>query len=397
VETGGVLRRASRQTLAKQRVLAGDHLLVRVDQGSVDPIGGEVEEVFISSLETLASRVDAVVVSDYAYGVMTPRAIETLARLQLTRPRILVIDAKDLLLYSSVRPTAVKPNYEEAARLLGLHAARGTESRPVQIAAHGAELLERTGAHIVATTLDADGALIFEADSATYRTYAPPTRSPSPAGAGDTFVAALTLALASGATTAAAAEVASAAAAVVVEKPGTSACSLGELHERLMGEDKVIHDAARLATRLALLRGQGRRLVFTNGSFDILHSGHVAYLNRAKALGDVLVVGVNSDASVTRLKGAGRPINALEDRVQVLAALSCVDHVVPFDEDTPSELLRTIEPEVFVKGGDYTYDTLPEAALVRSLGGTVRILPYIEDRSTTRIIERISSTYAGGR
>jgi D-beta-D-heptose 7-phosphate kinase/D-beta-D-heptose 1-phosphate adenosyltransferase len=136
-------------------------------------------------------------------------------------------------------------------------------------------------------------------------------------------------------------------------------------------------------------------VVFTNGCFDILHRGHVTYLNRAKALGDVLVVGVNADASVARLKGDGRPINALEDRVQVLAALSCVDHVVPFEEDTPARLLRLVRPEVFVKGGDYTLETLPEAPLVEALGGSVRILPYVEDRSTTRIIERIGQTYTG--
>jgi len=395
VDTEAVLRDASRHTLAKQRVLAGDHLLLRVDQGSTDPLEGDTERAVLARIESLVVESDVVLVSDYGYGVLTPGIIEALGRIQASQPRVLAIDAKDLAVFQAVSATVVKPNYEESVRLLGIREARGTQSRPLQIAAYGAQLLERTGAQIVTATLDADGALVFEAGSAPYRTYAPSTRLPSPAGAGDTFIAALALALAAGASTTAAAEVASAAAAIVVEKPGTSACSDAELRERLLGEGKVIHDEARLAARLALYREQGVRLVFTNGCFDILHSGHVAYLNRAKALGDVLIVGVNSDASVARLKGAGRPINGLEDRVQVLAALSSVDHVVPFEEDTPSELLRTIRPEVFVKGGDYTYETLPEASLVTSLGGTVRILPYIEDRSTTRIIERIGRGYAG--
>jgi D-beta-D-heptose 7-phosphate kinase / D-beta-D-heptose 1-phosphate adenosyltransferase len=131
--------------------------------------------------------------------------------------------------------------------------------------------------------------------------------------------------------------------------------------------------------------------VFTNGCFDILHRGHVTYLSRAKALGDVLVVAVNTDASVRRLKGASRPINPLEDRLEVLAALSCVDHVVAFDADSPVELLRAARPDVYVKGGDYTRATLPEAPLVESLGGAVTILEYLEDRSTTGIIQRITA------
>jgi D-beta-D-heptose 7-phosphate kinase / D-beta-D-heptose 1-phosphate adenosyltransferase len=129
--------------------------------------------------------------------------------------------------------------------------------------------------------------------------------------------------------------------------------------------------------------------VFTNGCFDILHRGHITYLNQAKALGDVLIVGLNGDGSVGRLKGAGRPINPVEDRLHVLAALSCVDHIVCFDEDTPHELIRLIRPDVYVKGGDYSREMLPEALVVESLGGTVEILPYVEDRSTTGIIERI--------
>ena len=140
-------------------------------------------------------------------------------------------------------------------------------------------------------------------------------------------------------------------------------------------------------------RRRGRRVVFTNGCFDILHRGHISYLSRAKSLGDVLIVGVNSDEGIRRLKGPTRPINALEDRLQVLSALSCVDHVVPFDEDTPHELIQVVRPETFVKGGDYTRATLPEASLVEELGGRVEILPFLADRSTTDIIARIRRAY----
>jgi D-beta-D-heptose 7-phosphate kinase/D-beta-D-heptose 1-phosphate adenosyltransferase len=133
--------------------------------------------------------------------------------------------------------------------------------------------------------------------------------------------------------------------------------------------------------------------VLTNGCFDILHRGHIAYLEQARRLGDVLIVGVNSDASIRRLKGPTRPINTLHDRLGVLEGLSSVDHVVAFDEDTPHALIRQIRPDVFVKGGDYTRETLPEASLVEELGGTVKILPFVAERSTTSIISRICKMY----
>ena len=166
-------------------------------------------------------------------------------------------------------------------------------------------------------------------------------------------------------------------------------CSARELREFLWAEGKYVADVGRLAGRLDFYRQQGRKVVFTNGCFDILHRGHITYLNRAKALGDVLIVGVNSDAGIQRLKGPDRPINTLEDRVQVLAALSCIDHLIGFEEDTPCNLIRALRPNVFVKGGDYTRERLPEAPLVEELGGVVHILPFVQDRSTTRIIERI--------
>jgi D-beta-D-heptose 7-phosphate kinase/D-beta-D-heptose 1-phosphate adenosyltransferase len=179
---------------------------------------------------------------------------------------------------------------------------------------------------------------------------------------------------------------------VVVGKEGTASCSARELKDAFGKLDKGLTDRDQLAELARRYREQGKRLVFTNGCFDILHRGHVAYLNRAKELGDVLFVGVNSDASVRRLKGENRPVNALDDRIQVLSALSCVDHVVGFDEDRPDGLIRAVRPHVFVKVGDYTIDTLPEAPLVRELGGFVEILPLVEDRSTTSIIDRIRET-----
>ncbi|NJM72231.1 MAG: D-glycero-beta-D-manno-heptose 1-phosphate adenylyltransferase [Scytonema sp. RU_4_4] len=154
--------------------------------------------------------------------------------------------------------------------------------------------------------------------------------------------------------------------------------------------DKHICDLDQLLALVTSHHIAGRKIVFTNGCFDILHAGHVSYLQRAKALGDILIIGVNSDNSVRRLKGPTRPINPLEDRIQVLAALGCVDYLIPFEEDSPSHLIRKLRPNIYVKGGDYTKDTLPETPVVEEYGGVIEFLPFLENRSTTKTIERIS-------
>ncbi len=282
----------------------------------------------------------------------------------------------------------------------------GGISRAEQIKPYEEKLLNLTGAKIAAVTLDAEGAMIFEHGSQPYRTDAQPTAESRTSGAGDTYTCALTLALAAGAATPLAADFAAAAAAVVVRKEGTTACSAEELREFIskVGEageageqgispssppEKYIPNLNQLLTLVASYRNVGHKIVFTNGCFDILHAGHVSYLNRAKALGDILIIGVNSDNSIRRIKGANRPINPLEDRIQVLGGLGCVDYLITFDENTPIDLIRLVQPDVYVKGGDYTKETLPEAPVVEQYGGIVELLPFLENRSTTRIIERV--------
>jgi D-beta-D-heptose 7-phosphate kinase/D-beta-D-heptose 1-phosphate adenosyltransferase len=252
-------------------------------------------------------------------------------------------------------------------------------------------VLEASGAQIAAVTLDVQGAVVLERGQSAYRTYARPASHARATGAGDTFAATLALALAAGGDTPGAAELASAAAGIVVDQERTSRCSAGELLARVgLGVgDKLAGDAEALRQRIARERDQGRRIVFTNGCFDILHRGHITYLARAKALGDVLVVGVNSDASVRALKGPERPINPVDDRIAVLAALSSIDVIAPFAEETPVELIRAVRPDVYAKGGDYTRERLPEAPIVEQLGGVVHILPFLDARSTTSVIERL--------
>lgn len=378
-----------RQTLAKQRVVANGQMMIRFDQGSTCPLDKKSEAALIKRLQKLAPRVDGIIISDYNYGILTPNVLNVLRKMQEREPRILIVDAKSYQPYQSLRVTAVKPNYSEAVKILELEEEEAKETRLKQIEQHGPKILEAANAQIAAITLDEDGALLFERGQPSYRVYGRPAGHNRVAGAGDTFISGLALALAAGGQAAAAAELASAAAAIVVEKPGTSTCYIEELESYFSGDEKYITDNFHMAARVSGYRRQGKRIVFTNGCFDILHSGHIQYLNMAKALGDVLIVGINSDASVARLKGPTRPINSLEDRAQVLAALSCVDHIIPFGEDAPDALIRVIRPEIYVKGGDYSIEQLPEAALVSKLGGEVHILPYVQDHSTTGIIERI--------
>jgi D-beta-D-heptose 7-phosphate kinase/D-beta-D-heptose 1-phosphate adenosyltransferase len=388
-----LIRRRGRRTLAKRRVVAAGQIVCRLDHGDTGPIDEECEARLVQRLTDLWLESEAVVLSDYGYGTVTENVIVAIADLQQRHPRVVVGDSKRLGAFRSIGLTAVKPNYPETIRLLDLEP-EPCRSRADQVAALGPRVLELTGARIAALTLDVEGAIVCERDRPPYRTYAEPRPYSQASGAGDTYAAALALALCAGAGTPAAAELAAAAAAIVVAKNGTTACPARELRDRVTDSGKAA-DRETIAARLVESRRQGRRIVLTNGCFDILHRGHVTYLTRAKALGDILVVGVNTDASIRRLKGPERPINALEDRLQVLAALSCIDWLVPFDEDTPHELIRAVRPAVFVKGGDYTRERLPEAPLVDELGGEVRILSLVADRSTTGLIERIRAVDSG--
>ncbi|TDC41609.1 D-glycero-beta-D-manno-heptose 1-phosphate adenylyltransferase [Micromonospora sp. KC213] len=257
-----------------------------------------------------------------------------------------------------------------------------------------AELREHTGADVVAVTLDTEGAVVAGADGEPRRSHSVPVPASHAVGAGDAYLAAMTLALAADAPLATAAQLAQLAATITVSDTGTCVCRRDDLlaalgttpggaaHPPLVGRDEL--DAI-----VADHRRAGRSIVFTNGCFDVLHPGHVRYLEQARTLGDLLVVAVNSDSSVRRLKGPDRPVNPVEDRTALLAALSCVDHVVIFEEDSPAALIETVRPDVYVKGGDYPPEMVPEAPLVRRLGGQVRTLGYVPDRSTSAIIDRI--------
>jgi D-beta-D-heptose 7-phosphate kinase / D-beta-D-heptose 1-phosphate adenosyltransferase len=387
--TGFVAVRPDRHTTTKRRVVAADQLLLRLDDGDHDQPPLPDPAVLRPALAGCA----AAVVCDYGSGLLAGGVAAALDELRADIP-LLVVDAHRPQRWARLRPDLVTPNAAEAESLLGSPIPKEPEKRPEFLAARRSRLREATGARLVVVTLDRDGAVLLDADLPAHRTWAHPVPDNHTAGAGDTFCAAVTVGLCCGLPPVLAVELAQAAADVVVHRPGTSVCGAAELSQRLASYHGTALDHAQLASVVAAHRAAGRRIVFTNGCFDVLHRGHVTYLNEAKRLGDVLIVALNSDGSVARLKGPGRPVNDAADRAAVVAALSCVDHVTMFDEDTAVGLIEALTPDVYAKGGDHHDELLAEAPAVRRYGGEVRILDYVPDRSTSATIERIRG---GGR
>lgn len=388
VDTAALCPVPGRRTLVKRRVVVGSHLLLRLDEGDTEP--AELG----AALQLTASAPQAVLISDRGHGTLAPE----LARGLREQVPVVVVDARDPAVHAGLRPTAVTPNYAEAVRLLGVPALDGDAARLRQIRQLGAQLLAVTAAELVVTTLGAAGAVLFERGRAPLHSRAnalaePHAAQPEVVGAGDVFAAALTLALAAHADPPAAVEFATLTATLAVTgaggcAPGTAVGCAQDVLARLRATGKV-RTQSELRAMVAAAHHDGRRVVFTNGCFDILHEGHVALLNQAKALGDVLVVGVNDDESVRSLKGSGRPVVPLGGRLRLLAALSCVDHVAAFSGPTPAELIELVRPHVFAKGGDYHGVVLPEAEQLHRIGAEIRILPFVPDRSTTGIIDRV--------
>lgn len=370
-----------RPTTTKLRILADGHFLARCDEEEDRDLTGEVQWQLLEGFRALFRDSDVVIVSDYAKGVVTPAFVAELGSLNRAHDRLVVVDSKDLSRHSFQNVSVITPNHLDAQGYFASPvdaASRGHSANGLEALGRG--LLERIGTRWVIVTMGADGALLFERGEPTVRVRAQRVRNPDAVGAGDTFAAALALGLASGLGIQMATEVAVEAAGIAVGKVHTAVVEQQELLQRLSlsGEEP---SADSLPERLEEYRAEGKRLVFANGAFDGLHSGHIAFLKEARRLGDVLIVGVNSDESLRRLNGQS-PRNQEQERLSVVAALESVDHAVLFDEPEPSELIREIRPHVHVKGGDYQEDELLEAAAVREVGGEVVILPLVEPRST---------------
>ena len=391
VDVSAVLVSASVPTVTKTRITGSEQVLVRFDDvpvdGYPDADGRELARLAVAA----SSGADAEVICDYSSGALA--AVVGALAARPSRPRVSVVDAHDPRGWASIRPDLATPNADETARLIGTRLKPDAVGGRVDaVSAHSAELLSATGAAAVVVTLDRDGTVLVDDSGVLHRTHAHATEEARASGAGDTFAAAVTIGRACGLSLPQSIDLAQAAADIVVQRPGTSICSSADLIAQLGSAHDLTIGADDLEAELAEHRRKGRRIVFTNGCFDVLHRGHTGYLRQAKQLGDVLVVGLNGDDSVRRLKGPTRPVNRAPDRATVLAALECVDYVTVFETDTPIPLIDRLQPHVYAKGGDYTPEMLEEAASVRAYGGEIAILDYLPSQSTTAIVDRIRSS-----
>jgi len=396
------------QTLHKLRILADGQYVVRFDEGP-STYADESQQQLIDKLEAAYLLCDLVVLSDYRYGVLSDALIKRLQQLHMAQPKVLLIDSKALHRFRMLEATIVTPNLLEARIFTGIAEEETFHLATVEQIAH--KMLSLLSSQHVAITLGAHGVFLLDRQGRSAHIPAHPVTNANDVGAGDSFGAAMALTLAAGGTVEEAAHIGIDAASIAVTRQRTAVVQYQELLQRVSLREystqvHISNSYSRketLSPQTALMhlteylsaeRDAGHRIVFTNGVFDILHAGHVQFLRQAKALGDVLVVGVNSDRSTQRLKGTGRPINNERDRMALVAALDAVDAVVLFDEDTPTELIRILRPAVHAKGGDYADEALPEAKAVHEVGGQVVILPLVGTISTSTVIDRIAALHS---
>ncbi len=382
----GLVVDTSRPTTRKTRLVSQNQQLLRIDEEVVGPPSEAIEEELLARIEAESADADIVVVSDYGKGVLTERILDRLCRAP-GRPRVLVDPkGRDYARYRGA--SLLTPNRVEAETATGMKL--GT---PEDIREAARRLAEQSDLESVIITLGAQGMYCRLRDGS--HEWSIPARARSVydvTGAGDTVIAVLAYSLAVGADLEQAMRLATVGAGLTVQRFGVAAITRGDLEDALLESsrlsDKVCdHDA--LVRRLAHERSEGRRIVFTNGCFDVLHVGHLGYLQEARSYGDVLVVGVNSDASVKRLKGEGRPVNTHADRMALLSGLECVSLVTGFEQDTPLELIKLVTPDVLVKGEDWADKGVVGREWVEEHGGHVVLANLHEGYSSTNTLQKM--------
>ncbi len=381
---------SGRPTTVKTRFVAGDQQLLRTDREVAAPVDPATADRLVAAVEAGLSGCRLLILSDYAKGALACGVTERLITLAEAAEVPVVVDPKgsDWRRYRGAR--LVTPNRREFAVALGRVPAVGEEEAAARA------LLADAGVAAILLTLGGDGMLLVPASGPAVRLPTEARQVFDVAGAGDTVVAVVAAGLAAGADAEDAARLANAAAGVVVGKVGTAVAETAEIARALVRqdaarlEDKVMPLTSAL-TEAGRWRRQGLRIGFTNGCFDLLHPGHVALLASARAACDRLVVGLNADASVARLKGPGRPVQPEAARALVLAALAGVDAVVVFAEDTPLPLIEALRPDVLVKGADYRKEDVIGAPFVESYGGRVLLAPIVGGYSTSATLARLGS------
>ncbi len=372
-------------TITKMRVIGNDQQVVRIDfEQDNATLDKQVEATLIAQIEKRIAHCDIVVISDYGKGLCSEELCHAVIESARLNGKAVVVDPKGTQWFKYRNATIVTPNIKELSEVFG--AELRNEDAPLAQAATAT--IERYDLISLLVTRSEKGLSYVSSDE----NIVIPTEAREVfdvSGAGDTVVATLAAAMGAGLSISDSIYLANKAAGVVVGKMGTSPILFHELRaeisQRRLGGDKIV-SRENLDELLQLLREQHSSIVFTNGCFDILHRGHVTYLERAKALGDTLILGLNSDSSVRRLKGEDRPINDELSRATVMAALSSVDYVVIFDEDTPLELLKAIRPDTLVKGGDYAIEQI----VGREYAAQTTTIPFVDGFSTTNVISKLS-------
>lgn len=406
ISAAGLMVVQHRSTTRKTRVTSQKHQLIRIDWDDAQPLHERDQAAILEKVGKLSAQV--LVLSDYGKGVLPAPLSRSILGLCRARNIPTVVDPKGLDYSRYQGAFVITPNRLEATLALGLDPAAVAQPSAAELARG---LQERFGLRNVLVTLGADGMFLRDERGQERHLPAQAREVFDVSGAGDTVVAVLSLGLGAGVPLADCLPYANAAGGRAVEKAGTQAVSAAEIREAMTANNRErqpcstpnqpkagcsksaskVVDLAYLEQALPALQRAGQRIVFTNGCFDLLHAGHVDYLERARALGDLLVVGINSDASVKRLKGPGRPIHHELHRQRVIAALAAVDYVISFGDDTPLALIRALQPDVLVKGADYQADGIVGADLVKARGGRVCTVPLTPDLSTTLIVEKIQA------
>ena len=390
IKSEAVIQSSERPTIAKTRVMSSHQQIVRIDQESQAALSeAENSELHILITRAIHDQPAIVILSDYAKGVLSESTcrfiIETCHQAKIP----VLVDPKghDYTKYKGA--TALTPNKKETAEACGVSM---NDNKALLAAAK--QLKKSLGLDFLAVTRGEEGITLLEKD-ADHHIAATAKQVFDVSGAGDTVIATLAAGLIHGLSAKEALSLANTAAGIVVGKVGTVPIQLDELLHELTSKnaskqaDKIC-DLPSLKNKVNTWRASHQKIVFTNGCFDLLHAGHVTYLEAAKKTGDKLILGLNTDRSVSALKGPTRPVIHENDRARVLAALEAVDAVILFDEDTPLNLIDAIKPDVIVKGDDYTKEQVVGGKEVKSWGGSVKLIPLVQGRSTSGILEKIS-------
>ncbi|MDW7643574.1 MAG: bifunctional D-glycero-beta-D-manno-heptose-7-phosphate kinase/D-glycero-beta-D-manno-heptose 1-phosphate adenylyltransferase HldE [Desulfuromonadales bacterium] len=392
IDVDGLVWDAGRTTSRKSRILASNQQMLRIDREVCTPISTAEEERLLAKVRQMLPDVQGILLSDYLKGVLTERVVQEIIALGQAAALPVVIDPKGTDYRKYRGATLLTPNRKETQLASGI-----TIGDEQSLRRAGRQLFDELALDALVVTRSEEGMTLFLPDGLEehFPTLAREVFDVS--GAGDTVLASLGACLAAGVSVNQAARLSNLAAGIVVGKVGTSTVSPEEILEELSHQhrdsDLKIRSAVSVKRLLESERQKGRTVVFTNGCFDLLHVGHVKYLQKARRLGDLLVLGLNSDASIRRLKGPKRPLIDQDERAHILAALDCIDYVVIFDEDTPLELIREVRPHILVKGGDYQADQVVGKDVVESYGGRVELITFVDGKSTTNIVEKILQQY----